>query len=276
MSADKPVASDLYSKEYFLNSCGGIEFFDRYGPKVLKPAGQGSFLAAGLEKGMRVLDIGCGRGELLYRAREVGADAIGTDYAEAALEVAAEVSNCPVLRCDAKKLPFAAGTFDRVFLIGVIDHLHDWEGEECFAEIRRILRPGGVAITHTCVNRLYFKNLTYAFRMKVWRLVRALGIPMSEPNPPRTDEDEDLHVNEHSYWHLKRFFSGIGWDADVRCVPNAKLLIPSLYGEDRPDNFPIHAAPAWKRALYFGLLLHWPLDRFLAREFLVVAKPNEP
>ncbi|PCI36548.1 MAG: hypothetical protein COB53_09100 [Elusimicrobia bacterium] len=275
MSAEKPVASTLYSKEYFLNSCGGIEFFERYGPKVLKPAGQGSFLAAGVEKGMRVLDIGCGRGELLYRAREIGADAIGTDYAEAALDVAAEVSGCPVLRCDAKKLPFADASFDRVFLIGVIDHLHDWEGEECFDEIKRVLRPGGLAVIHTCVNRFYFKALTYAARMKCWRGVRALGFAMAEPRPPRTDEDADLHVNEHTYWHLKRFFAGINWSAEVHCVPNAKLLIPALYGENRPDDFPIKAAPGWKRALYFGLLLHWPLDRFLAREFLVVARPHE-
>ena len=56
---------------------------------------------------------------------------------------------------------------------------------------------------------------------------------------------------------------------------NANAPLAAVYGEDRPKGVPINPAPGWQRALYFGVLLHWPLDRFLAREFLVVARPHD-
>jgi SAM-dependent methyltransferase len=264
----EPVSSGLYSSEYFRAACGGSEYFERYGPKIVKPAHALALKEAGLTPGMAVLDVGCGRGEILFQARERGCKAIGTDYASAGVALARETSGAPVLLCDAKFLPFKDSCFDRIFLLGVMDHLHPWELRLCFDEFKRVLKPDGVVVIHTCVNRLYFKTLTYGARAAA---ARVLGL--RAPAPPRSDEDASLHVNEHSLFRLRAFFGSIGWKAEVRPVPNPKLMVAELYGETLPAGFPLRPAPAWKRALYRGLLFRPPLSAFLAREFFALARP---
>jgi len=269
----EPVSARNYSEEYYLESCGGAEFFRKYGPEVLKPPLAHSLRRADLKRGMSALDIGCGRGELLHQVRRLGARAVGTDYSAAALKLAAEVSGCPVLCCDAKSLPFPDAAFDRIFFLGIIDHLHDWELEKCFAEMARVLKPGGFVLIHTCTNRLYYKSCTYRLRLALARAGRALGLPLGEPEPPRSEEDERLHVNEHSYGDLERFLGRIGWKASIEPMPNYKHLLRGLYGDPLPEGFPMLPAPRWKSVLQAGLLFRPPLDRLLAREFFARAWP---
>ncbi len=264
-----PVPAERYSDEYFRVGVGGGEFFAAFGPQVLKPQLAHAARRARLASGMRVLDIGCGRGELLYHVRKLGGEAVGTDFAGPALKIAGKVSGCPVLRCDAKELPFKDASFDRVFLIGVIDHLHDWELERCFAEVGRVLKPGGLAAVHTCTNRLYYKNLTYGLRRA---LCRVLGL--KSPAAPRSTEDRELHVNEHSYGDLVRFFRRINWTCEAELIPNYKLKLGELYGTPLPGGLPMTPVPRWRAALYFGLLFHWPLNRILARELFALVRPK--
>ncbi|MFA6029245.1 MAG: class I SAM-dependent methyltransferase [Elusimicrobiota bacterium] len=272
MSAEVPVEAGLYDERYYLENCGGSEFYARYGAEVLKPALAYSLRRSELRAGMRALDLGCGRGELLLHLRRAGVFAVGSDYAPEALKLARRVSGAEVQLCDAKRLPYADSSFDRAFFIGVIDHLHDGELERTFAELARVLRGDGFVVVHTCVNRLYYKKVSYRFRLRAARLLRRLGLPVREPSPPRSDEDERLHVNEHGYGDLARFFRRIGWRAEIEPLPNYKHRVRELYGEVGAD-FPLRAAPRWRTALYLGLLFRAPLDRLLAREFLVRAHP---
>ncbi len=270
-----PVPPDPYTRDYFLDDCGGAEFFTRYGAKVLKPQLAYCLKKAELRAGMRILDVGCGRGELLFQARAAGASAVGTDFAAPALALARETSGCPVLRCDAKFLPFAPESFDRVFLVGVADHLLDWELERCFSEIGRVLKPGGFVVVHTCANRQYYKVWSFKARAILARALSSVGFPVRSPSPPRSDSDALLHVNEHSVSDLVRFFRRIGWTAQVEPRPNYKLVVQDLYPSPLPANFPLRPAPAWKARLYLSLLFHWPLSRFLGRELFAVAWPQK-
>ncbi len=269
-----PVPPDPYTRDYFLEDCGGSEFFSRFGPKVLKPQLAYCLKRAGIGPGMRILDVGCGRGELLFAARAAGAGAVGTDFAAPALALARETSGCPVLRCDAKSLPFAPETFDRVFLIGVADHLLDWELERCFSEIGRVLKPEGFAVVHTCANRLYYKVWSYRARAFLARALSLVRFPVRLPSPPRSDSDAILHINEHSVADLVLFFKRIGWQAQVEPRPNYKLVVRDLYPEPLPPDFPLRPAPAWRARLYLSLLFHWPLSLFLGRELFAVARPK--
>ncbi|MBI3549492.1 MAG: class I SAM-dependent methyltransferase [Elusimicrobia bacterium] len=273
MSAERPVSSSRYDESYYLQNCGGSEFFSRYGAEILKPQLAYSFKRAGVAPGMSVLDIGCGRGEILFHVRRAGAAGVGTDYAEPALRIAADVSGCPVLLCDAKSLPFADAAFDRVFLLGVMDHLLDWELEKSFAEIRRVLKPGGKVVIHTCCNRLYYKRLTYGARRVLARGLGALGLPVREPSPPRSGEDEALHVNEHSLGSLRSFFQRTLWLAEVEPRPNYKLAVREIYGESLPADFPLKPASAWRIAAHRLFLWHPLLRAILAREFFCIATP---
>ncbi|MBI5210028.1 MAG: class I SAM-dependent methyltransferase [Elusimicrobia bacterium] len=267
-----PVGAGLYDERYYEEDCGGAEFYRLFGPKILKPPLAYSFQRAGLKPGMRTLDIGCGRGEILYHVREAGAWGVGTDYSPAALGLARASSGCPVALCDAKKLPFADGSFDRVFLLGIVDHLHPWELEACFSEIGRVLKAGGLAVVHTCVNRLYYKNWTHGARAAAARALRAAGLAVRDPVPPRSESDASLHVNEHTAGKLRRFFRRIGWEAWVEPRPNYKLVLGELYGAPLPEGLPIRPAAPWK-AVFYKAVFRWPLDLFLAREIFALARP---
>jgi ubiquinone/menaquinone biosynthesis C-methylase UbiE len=100
--------------------------------------------------GETVLDIGCGAGmDLLIAARRVGPGgrAIGLDMTEAMRDRActsaakAGLTNVEVNQADATSLPLPDASIDVVISNGVLNLVP--EKEKAFAEIRRVLRPGG-------------------------------------------------------------------------------------------------------------------------------------
>jgi demethylmenaquinone methyltransferase / 2-methoxy-6-polyprenyl-1,4-benzoquinol methylase len=102
----------------------------------------------------RVLDIGCGTGELARLvARHYGnARVVAADFTRAMLENASASSNgrrertrLDFARATALKLPFTDGAFDVVTNAFVARNLSDLSA--AFREIRRVLRPAGVFLT---------------------------------------------------------------------------------------------------------------------------------
>lgn len=95
--------------------------------------------------GDRVVDVGCGTGAVLER---FGADAVavGIDDHEEALRFARRRAGARLARADARALPFRTGSVDRLFLLDVAEHVP--EDERVFAEGRRVLAPGGLAVVH--------------------------------------------------------------------------------------------------------------------------------
>jgi len=103
-----------------------------------------------LVQGETALDIGCGAGmDLLLAARRVGPTgrAIGIDMTQAMRDkaqscaAAAGLRNVEVHQGDATALPLADASVDVVISNGVLNLVP--EKERAFAEIRRVLRPGG-------------------------------------------------------------------------------------------------------------------------------------
>jgi ubiquinone/menaquinone biosynthesis C-methylase UbiE len=105
---------------------------------------------AGIEPGHRVLEIGCGTGNLALRAQRMHPDAevVGIDPDPLALARArrkAERAGRPV-RFDqgkAGELPYPDESIDRVLSSFMIHHLDDAEKRRTLTEVRRVLRPGG-------------------------------------------------------------------------------------------------------------------------------------
>jgi SAM-dependent methyltransferase len=100
--------------------------------------------AADLE-GQVVLDAGCGMGRYLRIAAESSARLIiGLDLSQAVLaarELTSDRRDVAIVRGDLLRLPFAAGRFDQIYSLGVLDHTPD--PRQAFLELVKLLKPGG-------------------------------------------------------------------------------------------------------------------------------------
>ena len=91
--------------------------------------------------GERVLDLGCGAGRFVAALREAGAEPVGVEIAEAALERARR--NVPgadlrLVEPDGS-LPLGHGEVDLVWCSEVLEHVPDTVG--FLTEARRVLSP---------------------------------------------------------------------------------------------------------------------------------------
>lgn len=99
-------------------------------------------------RNLDVLDVGCGQGIDLCEYALAGARATGIDLTPRHLELArshlAELGLvADVVQGDAEQLPFSNDSFDRVCSNGVLHHTPNML--LALHEIRRVLRPGGLA-----------------------------------------------------------------------------------------------------------------------------------
>jgi ubiquinone/menaquinone biosynthesis C-methylase UbiE len=145
---------------------GGLDAHLRSGPQMLQYHALADDLAA-REPG-RVLDWGCGYGQVTALLRERGVDVVPFDYREGLPapaveplerfpEIQAHISSEPVA------LPFDDDTFDTVLSCGVLEHVEDPEAS--LDEIRRVLRPSGTFYVTNLPNRFSYTE----------RLARLLG-----------------------------------------------------------------------------------------------------
>jgi len=104
---------------------------------------------AELEPGHRVLEIGCGTGNLTIRAKRAqpAAELIGSDPDPLALARAERkahgLNGIRFERAYAQELPYAEGEFDRLLSAMMLHHLDTDIKTAALAEALRVLRPGG-------------------------------------------------------------------------------------------------------------------------------------
>jgi ubiquinone/menaquinone biosynthesis C-methylase UbiE len=102
---------------------------------------------AGVEPGMDLLDVACGAGNATIPAAKAGARTTGLDFAPGLLAVAREraadaMVEIDFVEADAQDMPFDDASFDRV--VSTFGHMFAPDHERTAAEMRRVLRPGGV------------------------------------------------------------------------------------------------------------------------------------
>lgn len=264
----KPLPSTLYTEEYFLTACEGYDEFIASEGQHLSRRLKLAFEVADVRPGMKVLDVGCGRGEILRHCMRLGVDVYGIDYADVATVMSRNVladerltGQSPtvksgVCRSDAKKLPFPAGTFDRVLMFDVVEHLHPWELHQAMLDVRRVLKPNGRFIIHTAPNRWYD---TYAYPW-VRRFRTLLGQGAAYPKDPRAivPVNQEVHVNEQDLWRMKQTLKAAGFKSKVW----------------------LDSPPRGRRENGLIALLHWitfnvpPIRWFFEREVFAVAQKD--
>lgn len=206
-----PLDPSIYDREYFLSErCEGWERFQA--DRGLSPLKERLLDLAGPGPGVRVLDAGCGRGEMLLRCASRGASVAGIDYSEAAVELTREtltgVEGAEVRSGDVTALPWPDESFDRVLLGDVVEHLDPGQVESALAEGRRVLRPGGTLIVHTAPNRWFTR---YG-----WPLVRAgLRLTGRSESAERVgawiEDSHNYHPSEQSLLSLRAAMRGAGF-----------------------------------------------------------------
>jgi ubiquinone/menaquinone biosynthesis C-methylase UbiE len=283
---DKAPPSE-YSDSYFLKRLGGFQEFRESGGRRIPPRFVKALRLARIRPGERVLDIGCGRGEMVIQPALLGAHGVGVDYAPDALRIAldalathpAEVrARAAVLAMDATKLGFRDESFDVIFMNQLVEHFYPDELNAMLAETRRLLKPGGRLILNTSPNRVLY-NMTYPIYIRnVHRVVCRIAelahyqsyviaptLPIG-PEHPRSEEERRQHVNEQTASELARTVSNCGyrvmkiehWDDATQLPYTSRRLTIELMLLDalrslRPFSF------------------HWPLNKLFTNNIWVVA-----
>lgn len=96
-----------------------------------------------LPSGARVLEGGCGLGDVVNALHHAGYAVDGVDFAPKVVQaINAHWPHLKVIEGDVRRLPCADGTYDGYWSFGVIEHFFD--GYDAIAqEMHRVLRPGG-------------------------------------------------------------------------------------------------------------------------------------
>ena len=94
----------------------------------------------GIKAGDRILDVGCGKGFLLYDFTQVvpGVEVHGIDISRYGIENAKEEVRDRLQVCSADSLPFPDGHFDFVFSINTLHNLYTYQLDKALREMQRV------------------------------------------------------------------------------------------------------------------------------------------
>jgi 2-polyprenyl-3-methyl-5-hydroxy-6-metoxy-1,4-benzoquinol methylase len=210
------VSADQYDHVWVKDTWGWDtpDEFIRSQGRNLRPRIRYALKIADLSAGMKVLDVGCGRGEVVLFCARHGIDALGVDYSKEAVSIAqkakatydSEQQNRMKFICDDIEKIELNESFDRIFMLDLIEHLHDWELSKLFKVCGRLLKPNGYLVIHTLPNKWLY-DITYR------RMLR-LFMPWLPANP-RTEKELSIHINEMTLTHLSLIVNEAGFDSRI-------------------------------------------------------------
>jgi ubiquinone/menaquinone biosynthesis C-methylase UbiE len=122
--------------------------------------------------GQRVLEVGFGAGATFLNLHEMYDEIYGLDLTASVERVrrtfAARKIETHLQNGDVLDMPYEGGFFDTVLLISILEHLKPDQQAGAFAEIRRVLKPGGQVVYGVPIERplmvLAFRCLGYNIR----------------------------------------------------------------------------------------------------------------
>jgi len=107
--------------------------------------------------GLRYLDVGCGKGELLRLLQSDFKEAAGCDVSASMMQQVSQLGGIETrVQDDPLRIPFGDAEFDLVTAVCVYHHVPPADRRILTGDIRRVLRPGGIfcMIEHNPFNPL--------------------------------------------------------------------------------------------------------------------------
>ncbi|MDH5677016.1 MAG: methyltransferase domain-containing protein [Nitrospinota bacterium] len=117
----------------------------------------------GLKAGDKVLDVGCGKGYLLFDFTKVvpGIEVYGVDISEYAIENGKEEIKERLQVCNATDLPFEDNSFDLVYSLNTFHNLHCYDLEKAMKEFERVGKNNKYICVESYRNEEEKANLLY-------------------------------------------------------------------------------------------------------------------
>jgi len=229
----RTIPSEVYDEHYYWEQNGPGRWVQFLKTRGQHPSQGGSYFQSlgELRDGMHVLDVGCGRGEFVFRCvQDYQIVGVGIDCSAAGIKIARNIvyefgteeqkTRMLFVKGDAQALPLANESFDVIFSHHVVEHLYSEQLEKMLGECNRILRDGGRLVLETGPNlwRLQygFRITRLAYRISfVGEIYRRMMEVEKIPQQAKTPEDACYHVGEQSVPSLKRALRRNGFKCKV-------------------------------------------------------------
>ena len=117
----------------------------------------------GVKAGAKILDVGCGKGFLLYDFTKVvpGVEIHGIDISEYAIENSKEEIRDRLRVGNATTLPYPDKYFDLVISLNALHNLHNYDLDKALREIERVGRKNKYICVESYRNEVEKANLLY-------------------------------------------------------------------------------------------------------------------
>ena len=179
---------------------------------------------ARIRRGMTIVDVGCGRGDVIYAALKEEVRLIGIDYSQEAMAMSSSLRETlsdahqrliSLVLADGAELPLHSRSVGTIFLMDVVEHLYPDQLRQCLRGCMRVLREGGRVIIHTSPNRWY-NDFGYPFwERPINRAINLLFRQRLLDRPIRSEIDLRCHVNEQTITTLRKELQRCGLRAKV-------------------------------------------------------------
>jgi ubiquinone/menaquinone biosynthesis C-methylase UbiE len=154
-------------------------------------------------RGLRTLEVACGRGGFVRALARKGAYAVGVDFSRAALKIGrerslkfAEERRATFVQGDAHALPFPDDHFDLIVSCETIEHLP--MPEKGVSEFHRVTRPGG---------NLFLTTPNYFNLMGLYEIYSQFRHPKRRPDQPYDRIQcffQTRHLLKQAGWQIEK------------------------------------------------------------------------
>jgi len=245
-------SKNLYHRDYFTQQVDGHADFAGFkgGFAQLHYRYQRNVELLHLRPEHRLLEIGCGRGEVVIFHSLRGGVATGLDYAEDAIALARGKAEELGVACDFRtasfsEMPVQSG-FDRILASEFIEHISATEASLFWELAHRALKPGGRLLVYTYPNTLQ-RRIGYPIQRILVFLLTGKKLPRLQTDMAN-EHYQRYHLNEQSLSRLKSAAARAGF-------LNIKVFYDMTAGRPRTA-----AGRLFQKLAHRGPWRHWFLN----------------